>query len=118
MPSSTPFPLFQTYLSTIRRKSRFILLNILNIVSIAVGVIGFSTQNLVAVIVGTVGLATGVISIAATTIAWYKQIQDLYVQSLPDFTLQQVKTLSIPRRMQNSGYKLLTRRSKPSDALL
>lgn len=118
MRSSTPFPLFQTYVSTARRKFRFLLLNVLNIISIVVGVVGFSTQNIAAVIIGSAGLATGIASIAAAAIAWYKQIQDLYVQALPDLTSQQVRALSITRRMRDSDYKFLTRPAKPSDALL
>jgi hypothetical protein len=116
--TSTPFPLLQTYVSTLRRRSRFILLNMLSIIGVVIGVVGFSTQNIVAVIIGIAGLATGLASIVVTTGTWYRQIRDLYVQSLPDFTLQQVKALIIPRRMQDSDYKVLTRPDKPSDGLL
>lgn len=118
MRSTTPFPLVQTYLSTARRKSRFLLINMLNIIGITIGIVGFSTKNTTVVIIGGAGLATGLASVGATTISWYKQIRDLYAQTLADFTLQQVRALSIPRRLLDSDYGLLTRPGKASDALL
>jgi hypothetical protein len=118
MRSSTPFPLLRTYLSTVHRKFRFIFLNALNLASIALAVIGFSTQNLTVEIISIGGLLIGVIGVAVTTWPWYKAVQDLYVQYLPRLSLRQVKSIKIPRRLLDSDYELLLRRGTPSDALL
>ena len=118
MRSSTPFPLLRTYLSVARRKFRFALINALNLVSIALTVIGFSTENLVIEMISIAGLSIGVIAILVTTIGWYREIRDLHVDYLPALSLRQVKSIKIPSRLLDSDYELLPRRSTPSDALL
>src|ERR1700746_78167 len=110
MRSSTPFPLLRTYLSTVHRKFRFIFLNALNLASIALAVIGFSTQNLAVEIISISGLLIGVIGVAVTTWPWYRSILDLYVQYLPALNLRQVKSIKIPPRLLDSDYELLLRR--------
>ena len=118
MRSSTPFPLLRTYLSVVRRKFRFALINALNLVSIALTVIGFSTENLVIEMISIAGLSIGVIAILVTTTGWYREVRDLHVDYLPALSLRQVKSIKIPSRLLDSDYELLPRRSTPSDALL
>jgi hypothetical protein len=118
MQSSTPFPMLRTYLSVVHRKLRFVLLNVLNLVSIALAIIGFSAQNLAVEIISITGLLVGVVGVAVTTWTWYRAIEDLRVQDLPLLSLHQVKSLEIPPRLLDSDYEILLRRGAPSDALL
>lgn len=118
MQSSTPFPLLRTYLDVVRRKLRFLFINLLNIAGIVFTIIGFSTQNVVIEVVSVGGLVAGSAAIIISVVVWHSDVEDLRAQSLPELTLREMKSLKIPPRLTASGYEILYRKDRPSDSLL
>jgi hypothetical protein len=116
--TSTPFPLLRTYFSTARRISRFIFLNILNLTGLVLGIIGFSSQNVIFETVSVASLAVGIIGIIVDYIKWRRDVGDLNVHSLATPSLRDMGRLTISPRLVESHYQILTRRDKPSDSLL
>ena len=116
MQSSTPFPLFRTFLSGIYRKSRFLAVNYsLSVGGLLLAIIGLRSQNL---LLRTINLTIGIAAIIAPTAAWYRAVQDLRIRDLPPLNQIDVSLLRISRRLRASNYELRFRESTLGDALL
>lgn len=112
--TSTPFPLLRTYLSTVGRSLKIVVINLLNLISISATLVGLSLQNIDLIVVSSVSLIVGLLAIGVTTITWYRAVQDLRLHYDP----QSARLLRVSERLADSGYEILSRRSQPQDALL
>jgi hypothetical protein len=116
--SSTPFPLVRTYFSLARRVSHFILLNILNLVGLILGIVGFSTQNKIIVAASIASLIVGVMGITTDYFKWRRGIEDLNVHRLPPLRQREMNRLVVPPRLAESNYQIFARKDSPLDSLL
>ncbi len=116
--SSTPYPLVKTYLSVVRRKTHFLVLNAIGVIGLALAVVGFSTQTLSVEVVSIAGLVVGAIGIAVSYYKWRADSADLNVHALPTPSRREMARLVVPARLAESGYVVLSRSDRPADALL
>jgi len=116
MKHSTPFPLVRTYLGRAYRRSRSLLVGYsLSLAGLALTVIGGSAQSILPTALGIVITVAGIL---VTAITWYRSVKDLHLRRLDDDSTIRPRTLTISKRLGDSGYEVLTRHGHPSDALL